>query len=329
MSAPPRHLAALCLTGGGVMVRYTTSVLEQLQGMRDVAVGSVAGVEPRLAYAFDLLAGTSAGALVVAGLAVGQSPAALSQLLDDHAERIFPRWRRITRGLRPYQAMYRREPLEEAVAAALGQDINVTLGDLSVPVVIPTFNETTGEPVVFCSLTERHKSKRLRDVVLASAAAPIYFPAHILDGHRYVDGGLFANAPDMAAFSILRRTWPTVAPLDIDLISVGVGRTNAASPRTMTDLGNWGYLDWMTRPIPRLLNVTLRAQADSLTGQLPSLGLRSFTRINTSVQSSAQPELDRADPVTLRALADAGACALDNLDQNLLRRVVSRHRAAA
>lgn len=69
-----RSAALLALTGGGIMARFTTAVLEDLQLRRDAITGGHGEGVP-LSEVFDLMAGTSAGALCVAGLAVGRSPA--------------------------------------------------------------------------------------------------------------------------------------------------------------------------------------------------------------------------------------------------------------
>ena len=45
------------------------------------------------------------------------------------------------------------------------------------------------------------------DAIMASAAAPVYFPAHdvprVQGGNAFVDGGVFANNPSTAALAAL------------------------------------------------------------------------------------------------------------------------------
>lgn len=106
--APPRSLACLALSGGGALTRYTTEVLSGLQSFRDTAFPASDPDRP-LVEAFDVLAGTSAGALVAGGLALGRSPAELSQVLEHYGPKIFApsrglswRWLVTAAGLRDF-----------------------------------------------------------------------------------------------------------------------------------------------------------------------------------------------------------------------------------
>lgn len=142
-----RSAALLALTGGGIMARFTTRVLEDLQAERDKVTGAESLHAP-LREGFDLMAGTSAGALCVAGLAVGRSPAELSRLFDDYGARIFPAGgvRRFLRWV--MTAKYDTGPLHEAVDLALGKQ-NPQLGELGYNVAFPAVDESAGQPVVF------------------------------------------------------------------------------------------------------------------------------------------------------------------------------------
>ena len=87
--ARPRGAGVLALTGGGMLARFTVEVLAEMEHWRRRVVGTRAP-HAGLAHAFDLLAGTSAGALVAAGLAVGRTPGELASLMDERGPLIFP-----------------------------------------------------------------------------------------------------------------------------------------------------------------------------------------------------------------------------------------------
>ena len=99
---------------------------------------------------------------------------------------------------------------------------------------------------------------------MASAAAPTYFPAHHIGslGRRFVDGGLFANAPDLAALTLARRRWPEIGLESIHIVSIGTTTASARSPYGRDHPGAQGILSWVTRPAARILKVTMRAQVD-------------------------------------------------------------------
>lgn len=194
--------AALALTGGGALARFSLAFLVALESARAHSHGPGA----RIAGAFDLLAGTSGGALVAAGLAAGRSAADMAALFDRHAPLIFAhsRWRSLRQIWRPKHDM---APLRRAIAEGLGGD-GLRFGDLPHPLAVAALDEETGTPRVFSALDPAMAGRAVAPVVAASCAAPTYFPAVMVDGRRHVDGGLFANAPDLLAFAQLRRAFP-------------------------------------------------------------------------------------------------------------------------
>jgi hypothetical protein len=327
-----RSASVLALTGGGIMARFTTRVLEDLQAERNAATGTQSPHAP-LRESFDLMAGTSAGALCVAGLVIGRNPAELSQLFDDHGARIFPSggaWR-FLRWL--VTAKYDPGPLRNAVDDALdGQ--NPRLGDLDYKVAFPAVDESAGQPIVFTNADPDHHAVPLRDAVLASAAAPTYFPAHRIAafGRRYVDGGLFANAPDLAALTIARGLWPHLGIEDTHLLSIGTTNPSSGSPYGDGHPGAKGMISWAARPPARILKLAMRGQVDHAMALLPKLALASFIRIDAPLDSpqGQRLELDNASAEALETLTLAGAGALTALpahQRDRLSMMLGRRRA--
>ncbi len=262
------------------------------------------------------MAGTSAGALCVAGLVTGRSPAELSRLFDEHGPRIFPSGgpRRFLRWI--FTTKYSVGPLHDAVDATL-DGRNPRLGELANHVAFPALDESAGRPVVFTTANPAHLEISLRDAVLASAAAPTYFPAHRIEalGRRYVDGGLFANAPDLAALTIARGLWPHLDIADIHLLSIGTTSISSESPYGANHPGAKGLFSWAARPPARLLKLAMRGQVDHAMALLPELQLADFIRLDAVLDASADLtlELDNASPAAIRALTAAGAVAVAGL----------------
>lgn len=330
-----RSVAILALTGGGIMARFTTRVLEDLHDRRLSLTGPNNPSAP-LRECFDLMAGTSAGALCVAGLAVGRTPSELSQFFDEHGPKIFPASSPLRLARWALAAKYPVGPLHDAVDAALGGK-NPRLGEMDHHVAFPALDESEGVPVVLTNANKAHHDITLRDAVLASAAAPTYFRAHRireLGNRRFVDGGLFANAPDLAALTLSRQLWPDLGIGDTHIVSIGTTTDTARSPHGTAHPGAMGLLSWAFRPPARLVKVTMRAQVDHALGLLPELGLADFIRIDKHLPSvrGERLELDNASQAARTRLAEAGARAVEALPEEKRQRLLSlmgRRRTAA
>ena len=79
----------------------------------------------------------------------------------------------------------------------------------------------------------------LYDAVMRSMSAPVYFESH----QGFVDGGMFANNPCLAAYAgALSLTEQSQSPISINLLSIGTG----ISATGIANDGNlaWGLLRW-------------------------------------------------------------------------------------
>ena len=325
--APPRSLACLALSGGGALTRYTTEILSGLQGFRDTAFPASDPDRP-LAEAFDVLAGTSAGALVAGGLALGRSPDELSQVLEHYGPKIFApsrglSWRWLV------TAKYDARPLHAAVDDVLRGDAR-TLSAFRHLLAFPAVDETRGVPVILTNADPNTAHIPLRDAVLASAAAPTYFPAHrikALDGRRFVDGGLYANAPDIAALTLALRRWTAINLRDIHVTSIGTTYGSSASPHGRAHPGAKGIYAWAMRPKGRILKLAMRGTTDHAVDLMDALPLADFIRLDAELEGL---ELDSAGEEVFRILEEAGRETLKTLDAqklDALKDIVKRRRA--
>ena len=101
-----------------------------------------------------------------------------------------------------YRPRYAKEPLRRAIDALFGQHADTRLTAISTPLAISTVDTGTGAPLILLSgglAGKRGSDFPLRDALLATSAAPTYFPVHQVAGRSFVDGGLVANAPDIVA----------------------------------------------------------------------------------------------------------------------------------
>ena len=119
-------------------------------------------------------------------------------------------------------------------------------------VLIPAVNYTTGKPKVFKTPhLEKYVNDlniSLVDVALATSAAPTYFPIHVIDSQRFVDGGLIGNSP--AYFGVHEACYfLDKKPDDIFVLGIGtMGQNKTADHRKTLKQGG---LRW-ARPVVEL-----------------------------------------------------------------------------
>lgn len=235
----------LSLDGGGI--RGLVSCL-WLTGVEDAL--SRAG-KPGLLKRFDLLAGSSTGAIVAAGLAIGLAPAELAALYRDHRHSIFPGmaerlWSRSGRLLTAGASApkYDAKGLENVLKKVFGK---TTLGEARAPLLITAYDTVSRTPVMFKSFKPEHRELPLWEVCRASSAAPTYFPAHAMkvEGRdcALIDGGVVANNPTACAIAeALRKDAQVDNSRDLVVLSVGTGeRTRSIS---LAAAREWGALEW-------------------------------------------------------------------------------------
>ena len=190
----------------------------------------------------DLIAGCSAGSYIALGLADGRTTKEIVQLLEESASEIFgnPNWL-------PYiEPRYSNDRLIEFVDRVFGDK---KLAELQKRVVVPSFSvddEKNGHwrPLFFHNFPGSETGDvYVKDVALASSAAPTYFPSY----KKMIDGGVIANNPSTIGVAFAVSDWGGHQNLeDIAVLSVGTG----FFPYQITqDTSKWGDLQWLGLPL--------------------------------------------------------------------------------
>jgi len=241
----------LSLAGGGYKGLFTAHFLSLLQ----------AELGRPLYKVFDLVAGTSIGSILALGIALGLDASVLEEFLVSKGKRIFPGYRRLlpmpVMGL--LGPLYRQKPLRRALSSAFGDH---TLRSLKIATLVPTVSLGNASAKVFrtphAAGFEGDRDQKVIDVALASAAAPLYFPAYTIGHLQFADGGLIANAPHtiaaIEASAILRWPLSNVRMLAVGTTEVPIGMPIRRSPR------HWGIRGWFQGKA--LLNQAMAAQQD-------------------------------------------------------------------
>ena len=208
----PRPLRVLSIDGGGMRGLYSAAYLSFLV-QRYAKARNLDGID--IGKGFDLVTGTSTGAIIACALAAGVPLDRVAVLYRERGAAIFPL--KLPRNVGPGLAwqMWKRSrylkagsaALEEALVAELGER---TLGDVwqdrRIALAVPAVEMSRHRAWVFktphlSNTRYRDDGYRLVDVCLASTAAPVYrsmarienpgTPGH----HVFADGGLWANNP--------------------------------------------------------------------------------------------------------------------------------------
>ena len=301
MIAGRRRVQVLALSGGGFRGLFTARLLEHLEGdgraMRD---------------RFELIAGTSIGSIIAGGLALGVPAAVIREAMRREGPSVFPprgaAGRLWTQLSSVFHAPYDPAPLARVIDEVLGERRDIGLRDVSAALLIPCVSHTRAEVRVFRSrgLAGRDADDvSLKDAMLASAAAPTYFPPRAHGTETLVDGAIVANAPD--ALALGEATSRLHAPLErVHTLSLGTAATARARPPASH--ARPGKLTWLARS---LLEVTMAAQESLTVAHCTAIQGERYLRLDRKPSSSQDRALalDRADARAIRTLLDlADAC---------------------
>lgn len=314
----------LCLSGGGFRGLYSAALLEELERK--------AGMP--LAECFDLIAGTSIGGIIALGLAAGRPAKSIAAAFEEKGQSVFSARRPLGK-LKTFAriASHLRRPVYST--ANLGTIIDeivpagTLVGDLTTPVIVPSVNLSKGKPQVFKTphdpRFERDHKLLVRDVALATSAAPTFFPPHEIGSELFADGGLYANSPDdLALHEALHFLKASID--DVRLLSIGTTTSSfawsAATAKTP------GYLDWAVRS--RLMNATIGSQQiNSDYVMRHRLGDR-YLRLDAepSAEQSAELGLDVASDFAMQDLkALATATVRANINSPYINAVLAHKRS--
>jgi len=298
----------LSLDGGGIRGAFSASFLATIESH----TGN------RASACFDLYAGTSTGGIVATALAAGFAADQIVEFYRERGPEIFTPYRpkltcrqrlvmRAVRCLLPaangaaiFHAKYDGNALREALSEVFGSR---TLGDLDRRLLLPSVNLVKGQTKVFKTphLTDyfHDASVSLIDAVMATTAAPTYFPAAVLDaGSAYCDGGVWANNPAIVAYAEVCRMAQNlnkapepraIAADEVAMLSIGTGRRTYSfePPGCQAGLAVWGT---------RLFEVPSTAQAQGAVFQACYLLGERYKRIDYDLPDKSW-ELDSVEVI--------------------------------
>ncbi|MBS8264125.1 patatin [Mesobacillus boroniphilus] len=282
----------LCIDGGGIRGIFPIAILQAIEEEYGKPVGEL----------FDVISGTSTGAIIAASVALNTSMQELMGRYETYGERIFERKSKIGLLKSVYSDRYLRRLLKQAFK-------DITLGDIEKPLLIPAVDITHGKPYVhrtdFGYSSENELSIKLWDAVLSSCSAPIYFPPNNVNNqYLSIDGGLWANNPSLVCVTEALHHFK--AALDeIEILSIGTGQQNIDF--TIDKEKYWGIRQWLPfqfpsfKVTPKLLDLAMDLSSESVSYHCRLLLGEQYLRLNTEL-SEEVPFDDFTNMAKLKAL---------------------------
>lgn len=226
----------LACQGGGILGIISLEILLEME--RQLAEMTGEGEKFRLGRFFDYIAGTSTGAIIATGLAIGKTVQELIDFYQESGPAMFEKeWL-----LKRARALFTADPLIAKLKEILGER---TLGDpdLECLLLVVTRNASTDSPWLlsnnpFAKYNDPSREYTdhqiaLWELVRASTAAPVYFRPEDIElrddlTFKFVDGGVTPyNNPSfllyrMATAPEYRLGWAS-GEHEMMLVSVGTG----------------------------------------------------------------------------------------------------------
>jgi hypothetical protein len=232
VSTTKKVFKILSIDGGGIRGVYPAHILKCISERLEIKIDDH----------FDMISGTSTGSIIAAALACRVNPEEIVNMYKEHGPAIFTKKRSLwpSKIKFAFHSLYDNTYLVEILTLVFGDK---KLGDISKPLILPATDIGCGGVHVFKSQYSknftRDKGVLLRDAVVASCSAPIYFDPKRVGDYLLADGGLWANNPSLASV-IDAHNCLKIALKDIRVLSLGTGQT-----KTMYGVKTarkWGFI---------------------------------------------------------------------------------------
>jgi len=251
----------LSIDGGGIRGIFPAHVLRCIEERHKI----------NLFDTFDMIAGTSTGAIIAAGVAIGVPAADIVEMYKEHGAGIFLKRRSFWPGSKlknmfqpMFDSVYDAQCLK-SVLSDVFQDKR--LGEIAKPLLLPSTDIGNGCVHVlksgYSKEFTRDNNVLVKDAILASCSAPTYFDPHKLDHYLLADGGLWANNPSLAAVIDAQKRL-RINQDDIKVLSIGTG--HAKTMYGTNTLRKWGLINgWKHK---EFISFILSLQSQSATNYL-------------------------------------------------------------
>jgi patatin-like phospholipase/acyl hydrolase len=307
----------LSLDGGGIRGVLSARLLKQVETTIQQKKGQ------KLHEYFDLVAGTSTGSILTAGIACQMDAQEMICIYETYGKDIFldsirkqRKWRLLSQTFGS-DLLYPHVEGERGLAKILEKKlIHKTLNRspkiseiVNPDILIPAYDVYSRNTTWFCN-NHAHRDNgfdsnaqawydnlELWKICTASASAPTFFPPYELPynadkGLPHIDGGVSCNNPSLVAIAhaLLTQKKNGLTLNDIAVLSIGTG--NTSRPYKYEEIKRWGALEWIKNLPNIFMNPPARNSEDICLQILESSGgdnLRLNFDLNEQLEGEPQP----------------------------------------
>ncbi|MBD2017489.1 patatin-like phospholipase family protein [Microcoleus sp. FACHB-53] len=335
-------LKILSIDGGGIRGIVPAKILAEIEKRTG----------KRICTLFNLIAGTSTGGILAAGLALPKpntkepkyTAADLINIYRERGGEIFyePFLEKVMKLDDISRPKYSSDGRDKVLKEYFG---NTPLVDALTEVFVTSYDIQLRTPVFFTSQTNKEERTNryyrkissgftMHQAAMATSAAPTYFKPHKVEAsvkhetqgrgfYALVDGGVFANNPTSLALmeAIIDSKKPGKTPLELqDILVVSLGTGSLTRRYDYEKAANWGLVGW----VQPLLNITLDGSSESVAVQLEQLLPKAQDRPPQYYRFQALldagkglDDMDKAEPENIKNLEKLAEEIIAKEDQNL------------
>ncbi|MEM9216459.1 MAG: patatin-like phospholipase family protein [Cyanobacteria bacterium P01_F01_bin.150] len=308
----------LSLDGGGIRGVLSARILKEVEKTLKEQTNQ------SLHDYFDLIAGTSTGSILAAGIACGMTANQLINIYQEEGHNIFlksvrqqRKWRFLGK-LLGNRVLYPHKKGMNGLSQVLKRHLIhpasgkcPTIGTIKHPNLLILAYDVLSRNTTWFSNDPANENSwysnlGLWQICSASASAPTYFPPYELpyygqDNQKlpHIDGGVSANAPELVAIAhalLISQRDPNnqLSMNDISVLSIGTGRTTR--PYTYDEIKKWGQLDWVMN-LPSIFMDPSSEISTAISRQImESIDGKRYLRLNFDLNNrkdSQSQEIDR------------------------------------
>jgi patatin-like phospholipase/acyl hydrolase len=215
----------LAIDGGGILGLYSAKIIEFIK--KEFLKST------ELYDYFDLITGCSTGGIIALGISGGIEIDRIVEFYEKYGSQIFPN-NKLNHGLSSLRIFFQNKYSNiyfEKVVTKFFDDLKIS--DARCKLCIPVIDAANCQPIVF--KTSHHPSLSrdnnllMKDVALATSAAPTFFPLYSFGNYSaLVDGGLWQNNPSLIAVIEACNLFvgDNKAYDEIEILSIGNPHTN-------------------------------------------------------------------------------------------------------
>lgn len=283
---------------------------------------------------FDLISGTSTGALITLLLSIPNANIStilknntipknnndfdaknkdlmklIIDLYEHESNKIFNNNFGLYKKIRQlYSSKYKNTYFNKLLKNYFG---NAKLSDALTNILIPVLDMSTMDAFFFKHRPKYYKYKNdydfyVKDIALSASAAPTYFPAMSVKSINhdrsfcFVDGGLFANNPSLCAYIEAKKIFPDAKKYVV--ISLGTGQIKRSYK--CDKVKHWGVFGWVNpfNNVP-LLTSFMHAQDRSCHHMIKNLPDVDIYRLNPNI-TGCNIEIDSTNSISIKKIKD-------------------------